>query len=59
VTPKASFSPFEGRLLGFLLWFTLALFVSIMVVTWIAAERAHPVMLDLETGKPVPERSHS
>lgn len=56
MTPKASFSPFEGKLLGVLLGFTLALFVGVMIVAWIACERAHPVLLDLQTGKPVPER---
>jgi len=53
VTPKSSFSKREGKLLGALLIGTLALFIGILVVTWIAAERAHPVFLELETGKPV------
>jgi hypothetical protein len=52
-TPKASFSSREGRILLSLLWITAALFIAIMVATWIGAERANPVLLDLETGKPV------
>ena len=27
-----------------------------MIVTWIAAEKANPVLLDLETGKPVQQK---
>ena len=54
--PKASFSPFEGKLLQALLWLTGALFVGIMIVAWVASERAHPVLLDLETGKPVQQK---
>ena len=54
--PKASFFPREGRLLQFLLWAISALFVGIMVWTWIAAVHAKPVLLDLETGKPVAEK---
>lgn len=53
--PKASFWRGEGALLKALLWGTAALFIGIMVVTWIAAERANPVLLDLETGQPVGE----
>lgn len=55
--PKASFGAREGTLLKFLLWATGAVFVTIMVVAWIAAERAAPVLLDLETGQPVAQRS--
>ena len=51
--PRASFFRREGKVLAVLLWVTTALFIGIMIATWIAAERAHPVMLDLETGKPV------
>jgi hypothetical protein len=58
VIPKASFWSREGKLLGVLLWATMALFLGIMVVTWIASERAHPVLLDLESGKPVAQRPH-
>ena len=54
--PKASFFRSEGRLLQLLLWATTALFIAIMVLTWVAAERANPVLLDLETGKPVQQR---
>ena len=54
--PKASFSRHEGRLLQVLLWVTGALFVAIMVATWVAAERANPILLDLETGRPVTQK---
>jgi hypothetical protein len=54
--PKASFGRHEGRLLQGLLWAIGALFVGIMIVTWVAAERANPLLLDLETGKPVKQR---
>lgn len=54
--PRASFWKSEGRLLQSLLWLISALFIAIMIVTWRAAEKAAPVMLDLETGKPVAER---
>ena len=54
--PKHSFFPAEGRLLQVLLWVTAAVFLAIMLATWIAAERAAPVMLDLETGQPVKQR---
>ncbi len=54
--PKHSFFAAEGRLLQVLLWVTAAVFLAIMLATWIAAERAAPVMLDLETGRPVKQR---
>jgi len=54
--PRASFWKSEGRLLQGLLLLITALFIGIMVFTWRAAEKAHPVMLDLESGKPVAER---
>jgi hypothetical protein len=54
--PRASFWKSEGRLLQSLLWLITALFIGIMIFTWRAAERAKPVMLDLETGRPVAER---
>lgn len=53
MTPKSSFTSREGKILLSLLWGTAALFVGIMIATWIGAERANPVLLDLETGKPV------
>ncbi len=53
MTPKASFSKKEGKVILGLLWAATALFIGIMIATWIASERAHPVLLDLETGKPV------
>lgn len=56
MTPKASFALCEGRLLKLLLWGIGALFVGIMIVTWVASERARPVLLDLETGQPVAQR---
>jgi hypothetical protein len=52
MTPKSSFFHREGKVLAVLLWVTTALFIGIMIVTWIGAERAQPVFLDLETGKP-------
>ncbi len=54
--PKASFFAREGRLLQVLLWSISALFIGIMIWCWVAAEKAHPVFLDLNTGKPVTER---
>lgn len=54
--PRFSFLQAEGRLLSIVLWLMSALFLGIMVIAWIAAERARPVLLDLETGKPVTER---
>lgn len=53
MTPKSSFSSREGKILLSLLWVTAALFIVIMVATWVGAERANPVLLDLETGEPV------
>jgi hypothetical protein len=53
MTPKSSFSPKEGKVIMGLLWATMALFIGIMIATWIASERAHPVLLNLETGQPV------
>ena len=53
MTPKSSFSPSEGKVLMGLLWATAALFIGIMAAAWIGAERANPVLLDLETGQPV------
>jgi hypothetical protein len=56
ITPKASFGRHEGRVLQALLWATGAVFIALLVLTWVAAERARPVLLDLETGKPVAEK---
>ena len=56
MTPKASFFHREGKILMALLWATAALFIGIMIATWIGAERAKPVLLDLETGKPAEQR---
>lgn len=52
-TPRASFFSGEGRLLQVLLVGTTVLFFIIMGITWRLAEQANPVLLDLETGKPV------
>ncbi|MBX7187896.1 MAG: hypothetical protein K1Y01_22330 [Vicinamibacteria bacterium] len=52
-TPRASFIRGEGRLLQVLLVGTTVLFFIIMGITWRLAEQANPVLLDLETGKPV------
>lgn len=54
--PKASFFHLEGRVLQWLLWATGAFFIGLMILTWVAAERANPVLLDLETGKPVQQK---
>jgi hypothetical protein len=56
MTPKSAFFGSEGKLLQVLLWAIGAIFVAVMIATWIAAERARPVLLDLETGKPVEQR---
>lgn len=56
MTPKASFFKREGGLIAGLLWFAMALFIGVMIVAWVACERAHPVFLDLQTGKPVTQR---
>lgn len=54
--PKHSFFAAEGRALQVLLWLATAVFLAIMAATWIASERAAPVLLDLETGQPVQQR---
>jgi len=54
--PKQAFFAREGRFLQILLWSISALFIGIMIWCWVAAVRAKPVLLDLETGKPVAER---
>ncbi len=58
MTPRSSFFVAEGRVLKLLLWAISLLFIGIMAVTWVLAERAKPVLLDLETGRPVAERSN-
>lgn len=55
-TPKHAFFEAEGRTLQLVLWVAAAVFLAIMAVTWIASERAAPVLLDLETGQPVQQR---
>lgn len=56
MTPKASFSSNEGKMILTLLWVTAAVFIAIMIAAWVSAERAQPVLLDLETGQPVEQR---
>lgn len=56
MTPRAAFGRLEGRVLQLLLWATAGVFLAIMIVTWVLSERANPVLLDLETGKPVAEK---
>ena len=53
MTVRSSFWKREGTLLKVILWATGALFIGIMIVTWVASERADPVLLDLETGEPI------
>lgn len=53
MTVRSSFWKREGTLLKVILWATAALFFGIMIVTWVASERADPVLLDLETGEPI------
>lgn len=54
--PRFAFLETEGRLLSMILWGMSVLFLGIMIVAWLAASRARPVLLDLETGRPVTER---
>lgn len=56
-TPRASFGPGEGRLIQALLWGSTVLFFIIMGIAWRVSVEANPVMLDLETGKPVASAS--
>ncbi len=55
-TPRSSFGSGEGRLIQAVLLGTTVLFFVIMGVAWRMAEEANPVLLDLETGKPVAAR---
>jgi|CXWL01.1.fsa_nt_gi hypothetical protein len=55
MTPRASFGRAEGRLLQSLLWLISLVFFVIMGATWSASKKAAPVLLDLDTGKPVAE----
>lgn len=54
--PRSHFFAREGRAIQLALIGTTVLFILIMIVTWVASERANPVMLDLETGKPAAKR---
>ncbi|MBP6703120.1 MAG: hypothetical protein KBH14_18190 [Vicinamibacteria bacterium] len=56
-TPRSSFAPGEGRLIQVILFATMVLFFLIMGAAWHLAEEANPVLLDLETGKPVATRN--
>lgn len=53
ITPRASFDLREGRLLQALFWGMAALFLLIMAIAWRVSEEAKPVLLDLETGRPI------
>ena len=55
-TPRSSFFAEEGRVLYALLWIMSFAALVGLVWVWLGAERAKPVLLDLETGKPVPTR---
>jgi hypothetical protein len=52
-TPRSSFFQSEGRLLYALLWIMSFAAIVGLVWVWLGAQRANPVLLDLETGKPV------
>jgi hypothetical protein len=52
-TPKASFHPSEGRVLTVLLWVVSFAALAGLVWVWRGAEKARPVLLNLETGQPV------
>lgn len=55
-TPRASFFMAEGRILFAILWLmSLATLLGLLWV-WRGSQKANPVLLDLETGKPVPTR---
>ena len=56
-TPRASFMKGEGRLIQALLIGSTVLFFIIMGIAWRVSEEARPVLLDLETGKPVAEQT--
>ena len=55
-TPKSSFFPSEGRVLQALLWIVSVAALLGLVWVWRGSQKANPVLLDLETGKPVPTR---
>ncbi len=56
-TPRSSFFASEGRVLYALLW--ILSFVTLVGLVWVwrGSQKANPVLLDLETGKPVPTRA--
>ncbi len=56
MTPRTCFAALEGRLLQIVFVGMSVLFLGIMVGAWVNAERARPVLLDLETGRPVAHR---
>lgn len=55
-TPRSAFFSGEGRLLLVLFWGMAALCLAGLVWVWIGSERAKPVLLNLETGQPVPTK---
>lgn len=56
MTPRSRFFDREGLALKLVLAGTTVLFLVLMVWTWVASEKARPVMLDLTTGQPVSKR---
>ncbi len=52
-TPRKAFFESEGRLLSALFWILGVLTLAGLIWVWVGSERAKPVLLDLETGKPV------
>lgn len=55
-TPRHSFFSDDGRVLRALFWVTLVAFFAGLIWVWLGARRAAPVMLDLETGRPVAKK---
>lgn len=56
MTPRSFFFRREAGILAVALWGVMFVFITILVYVWVASERAHPVFLDLSTGKPVAKR---
>ncbi len=52
-TPKSSFFPGEGRFLYALLWVVSFAAIVGLIWVWLGSRKANPVLLNLETGKPV------
>jgi hypothetical protein len=53
-TPKSSFFAAEGRVLVALLWIVSFAAILGLVWVWRGSQKANPVLLNLETGQPVP-----